>query len=56
MNVLVDMYIVRPRPYYGWAGLHIGRGRQLFSTWYRDCEALKMREDQLEFTLFYVYI
>ena len=56
MNVLVDMFIFRPRPLYGWEGLHIGRGRRLFSTVCGDCEALEEREDQLDSTLFYIYV
>jgi len=56
MNVLVDMYIFRPRPSKGEVGLHIGRGRRLFSTFSGDCEALIEREDQLDSALFYVYM
>ena len=40
MNVLVGMLISTPRPSLGEVGLHIGRGRQLFSTFCGDCEAL----------------
>ena len=56
MNVLVDMFIFRPRPkrarWVSISGVDVG----CFSTSYRDCEALIEREDQLEFTLFVVYI
>ena len=51
MNVLVDMYILSTLAY--WAGGEYISGVDFgcFSTSYRDCEALKEREDQLNFTL-----
>ena len=56
MNVLVGMYIIRPRPQMGGRVCISGVDVGCFSTFSGDCEALKMREDQLEFTLFYVYM
>ena len=59
MNVLVDMYIsVLARSWVG--GLSIsGVDFGCFSTLFGDCEALEMREEQTDFTLFvciYAYI
>ena len=52
MNVLVDMYILSTLAQ--WAGgLYISSvDFGCFSTKYRDCEALKEREEQTDFTLF----
>ena len=47
-----DMYLFRPRPQMGGRVCISGVDVGCFSTFSGDCEALKMREDQLEFTLF----
>ena len=39
-----------------WLGVYIGRGLRLFFYRLRDCEALIEREEQVNFTLFVVYV
>ena len=52
----VPWYVSYSTPVLGGLGLHTGVDFCCFSTVHRDCEALKMREDQLSSTLFvYVY-
>ena len=59
MNVLVDMYISVLARSMGGRVCISGVDFGCFSTSYRDCEALKEREEQTNFTLFvciYAYI
>ena len=59
MNVLADMYIFVLARSMGGRVCISGVDFGCFSTLFGDCEALKMREEQTDFTLFvciYAYI